>query len=173
MAAALIVSSMSLSACRRAEDKDARQAVAELRNSEGAMVGQATFEEVDQGVRVVFEGYNLPPGTRGIHIHEVGQCDPPSFESAGDHFNPTQAAHGLEDPAGPHAGDLPNLVVAENGTATLTAVAGGATLETTGERSLFAGAGTALVIHEGVDDQRTDPAGDSGPRIACGVIRPR
>jgi Cu-Zn family superoxide dismutase len=146
-------------------------ATAELRNSEGEVIGEATFEEVDTGVRIQFEGENLPPGLHGFHIHENGECSPPGFESAGDHFNPTHTQHGLQSPEGPHAGDLPNLDVDENGTARMDFVASGLSLDATSERSLMTGNGTALVIHETQDDQVTDPSGNSGARIACGVIR--
>ena len=114
-----------------------------------------------------FQG--LPAGEHGIHIHAVGQCDPPDFTSAGGHFNPAGALHGLENPAGPHVGDLPNLIVGSDGTGDINALASGATLGG-GPSSLFDADGSALVIHANPDDQVTDPAGNSGPRIACGVI---
>lgn len=162
----------ALPACKRTGIGSAG-AVAEMRDANGVVVGHATFEAVDGGVEIHFEGENLPPGPRGFHIHEVGDCTPPTFESAGDHFNPGQAEHGLQNPAGPHAGDLPNLEVADDGTVVLDAIAKGVTLDATGERSLLSGKGTALVIHAGRDDQRTDPSGGSGDPIACGVIRGR
>jgi superoxide dismutase, Cu-Zn family len=170
-ATALIISLAALPACRR--DMGAREGVAELRDADGGVVGVAILQEVDDGVRINFSGTNLPPGPRGFHIHETGECTPPTFESAGEHFNPTDAGHGLADPEGPHVGDLPNLVVAADGTVEVTVVASGATLADTGELSLVAGDGTALVIHAEADDQITDPAGGAGDRIACGVIRRR
>lgn len=169
--AAIIVTVLAaLPACKKGDEGTA-SAVAELRDDAGGVVGEATFEQVDGGVRIQFEGENLPPGTHGFHIHENGECTPPTFESAGEHFNPTAAQHGLQNPEGPHGGDLPNLEVDVNGTARLDFIATGVTLDATSEKSLLAGNGTALVIHAGQDDQVTDPSGDSGARIACGVIR--
>ncbi|HLT40341.1 MAG TPA: superoxide dismutase family protein [Enhygromyxa sp.] len=159
----------ALPACKKSgEDVGA---VAQLRNPEGGLVGEATFEEVEGGVRIHFEGQNLPPGTHGFHIHQNGECMSPSFESAGDHFNPTNMQHGLENPAGPHAGDLPNLEVDINGRAEVDVIAKGVTLDQSGAASLVAGNGTALIIHADPDDQVTDPSGNAGARIACGVIR--
>ncbi|MFO7562034.1 MAG: superoxide dismutase family protein [Enhygromyxa sp.] len=168
----LIASLAALPACKKSDEAGVA-ALAELRNAEGVVVGEATFEETDGGVKIRFEGRNLPPGPHGFHIHEHGDCTPPGFESAGDHFNPTSAQHGLRDPAGPHAGDLPNLEVADDGSVVVEVVAHNLTLAQTGEMSLLSGDGTALVIHAEADDQITDPAGAAGPRIACGVIRSR
>jgi Cu-Zn family superoxide dismutase len=120
-------------------------------------------------LRVVVTGYRLPPGTHGLHFHEVGMCQPPDFASAGGHFNPTGKKHGRLNPGGPHAGDLPNLVVAPSGEAGIDIVTKAVTLAP-GPTSLLGGKGTALVVHERADDEKTDPSGDSGARIACGVI---
>jgi len=160
---------VALPACKR----DEGGAVAELRNPQGATVGEATLEEVEDGVRIRFEASDLPPGPHGFHIHETGDCTAPTFESAGGHFNPTNASHGLEDPDGPHLGDLPNIEVGVNGMVTVDVIARGVTLADTGETSLLAGDGTALVVHADPDDNVTDPAGNAGDRIACGVISPR
>jgi len=108
-------------------------------------------------------------GQHGFHIHEVGKCTPPAFLSAGGHFNPTGAKHGLLDPDGPHAGDLPNLWIEADGSADYTVTTNLITLGP-GKRSVFDKNGSALLIHTGPDDYITDPAGDSGDRIACGVI---
>ncbi len=156
-------------ACKQS-DKAKVGAVADLRNTDNGPAGEATFEAVEGGVKIHFKAEHLPPGTHGFHIHENGECDPPSFESAGGHFNPTHAHHGLRNPEGHHLGDLPNLEVDVNGEAVVEIVAEGVTLDASGDRSLLAGNGTALVIHQGGDDQVSDPAGDAGPRIACGVI---
>jgi Cu-Zn family superoxide dismutase len=119
-------------------------------------------------VRVAVTGYRLPPGGHGLHIHAVGRCDPPDFTSAGGHFNPGGKQHGRSNPAGPHSGDLPNLVVAASGEAGLDITTKAITLGP-GPNSILAQP-TALVVHANPDDDRTDPTGNSGGRIACGVI---
>jgi Cu-Zn family superoxide dismutase len=159
-----------LGACTK-DDDTAESAVAELTDSSGQRVGEATLTKVGTGIQVQFTGHDLPPGIHGFHIHETGKCDAPSFESAGGHFNPTNMEHGLDNPDGPHFGDLPNLEVAADGTVETRAIVDGANLETSDARSLLAGDGTALVIHRDLDDGHTDPAGNAGPRIACGVIK--
>lgn len=148
-------------------------ATATLLDAQGSAVANAVLTEVDDGVRIDVSASGLPPGTHGFHVHETGQCDAPDFTSAGGHFNPTSRSHGLQSAGGHHVGDLPNLVVSADGTAQAEVVAHGATLRGSGDRSLLAGNGTALVIHAGADDMRSDPSGNSGPRIACGVIRAR
>jgi len=107
-----------------------------------------------------------------MHIHETGACTPPSFESAGSHFNPTSKKHGLLNPEGPHAGDLPNLVVGADGSADTTFTVS-ATLLAQGSGSMLGAPKRAFVIHADPDDQKTDPSGDSGSRVVCGVIERR
>jgi Cu-Zn family superoxide dismutase len=147
----------------------ARTARAELRNAQGEVIGCATLAEQPQGVTISLEVEKLPPGSHGFHVHAVGRCDPPDFASAGGHFNPEGKKHGLKNPEGPHAGDLPNLMVGPDGRARVTVAAPKVTLGE-GPNSAFHPGGTALVIHAGPDDDVTDPAGNSGGRIACGLI---
>ncbi len=146
-----------------------RKVEARLVDSAQKPVGQATFEQTLNGVRVVVTGRELPPGTHGIHIHEVGRCEAPAFESAGGHLNPTAKKHGIQNPDGMHVGDLPNLVVGPNGEGRMNQLARNATLDD-GPNSLLRPGGTAIVIHANADDEKTDPSGGSGARIACGVI---
>ena len=144
-------------------------AVSDLRNAEGKVIGTATFKQEAKGVRMRLEVSSLPEGELALHIHETGACEPPTFESAGPHFNPMHKKHGVENPAGPHLGDLHNLKVAANGMAKVERVIDSATLAE-GENSLLRAGGTAVVIHAKADDYKTDPAGAAGDRIACGVI---
>lgn len=144
-------------------------ATARLMDASGATVGTAAFTQHDNFVEVDVHATGLPAGAHGIHLHETGSCTPPAFTSAGGHFNPMGRHHGLDNPAGPHAGDMPNLVVNADGTGQLKISDDRVTL-TPGPRSLFDADGTALVIHADPDDQRTDPSGNSGARIACGVV---
>lgn len=143
---------------------------AALKDAQGRDVGTATFTEADGGVKLAVEVRGLPPGPHGIHVHAAGKCEGPDFKTAGAHLNPGHKQHGLENPAGHHEGDLPNLAVAPDGTGRLEATLEGATLAP-GPRSLLGPEGAALVVHAGPDDNKTDPAGNSGARIACGVIR--
>jgi Cu-Zn family superoxide dismutase len=146
-------------------------AVARLVDVGGRGLGQAVLVQQGRGVRILVDVTGIAPGTKAVHIHEVGRCDPPSFESAGAHFNPTKAEHGTANPRGPHAGDLPNLTVETGGRGHLEATATRVSLEK-GPTSLLDADGSAIVVHERADDMKTDPAGDSGARIACGVIVP-
>jgi Cu-Zn family superoxide dismutase len=115
----------------------------------------------------------LPHGIHGVHVHSVGRCDPPGFESAGPHWNPSGRLHGLASPRGPHAGDLPNVTVAANGVLGETVTLSGASLVGTGGAGALLDAdGASLVLHATADDNVTDPSGNSGARIACAVIVP-
>ncbi|WP_010531470.1 superoxide dismutase family protein [Lentibacillus jeotgali] len=139
-------------------------------NKDKEKVGTTTIRPVYKGVKVTLEASDLPPGTHGFHIHENGICEAPDFESAGGHFNPTDAKHGFEHPEGPHAGDMRNIEVKEDGTTFADAAAEMVTLEKGKNNSLLKEGGTALVIHSGADDYKSQPSGDAGERIACGVI---
>ena len=144
-------------------------AEATLKDKDGKQVGVATLIETAEGVRLAVTGYRLPPGGHGLHIHAVGLCEPPEFTSAGAHFNPGGKQHGRMNPAGAHAGDLPNLVVAASGEGGLDITTKAITLSP-GPNSVLGDKPTALVVHVNPDDDKTDPTGNSGGRIACGVI---
>ncbi len=141
-----------------------------LENNEGQVVGTATLTEGEEGVHISLEGEDLPAGEHGFHIHEVGKCELPDFESAGSHYNPTNAKHGFNHPEGPHAGDLENITVNEDGTVQAEVDAPMVTLQADTENTLYTEQGTSLMIHSGPDDYRSQPSGDAGDRIACGVI---
>lgn len=143
---------------------------ANIVNAQGQKIGTATVHPSGGGVRINVEVSQLPPGTHGIHIHAVGKCEGPAFTSAGAHFNPASKKHGKDNPEGPHAGDLLNIDVGTDGTGKASLSDPNVILGA-GPNSLFHEGGTALVIHEKADDYKTDPAGNSGARIACGVIR--
>lgn len=163
---------LSFSAMAYAQDGVVRRAQAGLKDVNGTTVGYATFTEDGKGVvhiNVLVKG--LPPGKHGIHIHEVGSCTP-NFSAAGEHFNPMGKKHGLNNTQGAHAGDLPNLEVNKAGIGRLSTKTDMITLSP-GNKTIFDNNGSALVIHAGPDDQMTDPTGNSGGRIACGVIAVR
>jgi superoxide dismutase, Cu-Zn family len=147
----------------------AQSARAQLQDVQGKVVGTAALSEVSGGVRIALQANGLKPGPHGFHIHTVGKCEPPDFMSAGAHFNPYGRKHGLDNPDGPHAGDFPNLRVGADGTGSLDTTDRRVTLKD-GPNSLFQPGGTSLIIHADPDDEKTDPAGNSGARVACGVI---
>jgi len=142
---------------------------AEMKNGKGEMVGSVALTETGSGVRISGNLKNLPAGVHGLHLHQMGKCDAPDFKSAGEHFNPLNKQHGELNPSGPHAGDLGNVTVKSDGSVSLNVVAKNVTLKP-GPASLLHPDGTSLMIHAKEDDRRTDPSGNSGDRLACGVV---
>ena len=145
---------------------------AELVDASGVAKGTARLRQTGGGVEVRIAANGLPAGPKGFHVHTTGKCDAPDFASAGGHWNPTAMKHGTESPAGPHLGDMPNLVIAANGSGEARFTLAGATL-TGGATPLMDADGSAVMIHAGADDYKTDPSGNSGGRIACGVVTMR
>ncbi len=162
-----------LSACgtMAGAEKARGTATAQIKDIKGQNVGQAKLRATKGGVEISVTVMNLSPGIHAIHIHEAGKCDAPDFKTAGGHFNPANKKHGTLNPEGHHAGDLPNLTVGANGRGTFKSMIPDITLAGVDANSLFHKGGTSVVIHEKADDMKTDPAGNAGSRIACGVIQ--
>lgn len=145
--------------------------IVHLQDSQAQSVGTATISPAKSGgVQIALNLKNLPPGEHAIHIHQVATCDAPKFEGAGPHFNPAMKQHGLMNPLGPHNGDMNNFVVTSGGTARQILLNPRVTMDSGKTTSIFNGGGTALVVHAKADDMKSDPAGNAGDRIACGVI---
>lgn len=141
-----------------------------LKDGKGQDVGHAMISPAKEGgVSVALSLKNMPVGVSALHFHQVAKCEGPAFTSAGPHFNPMGKKHGMDNPDGPHAGDMPNITIPSGGTLETTVTNAKVTLGNE-PNSLFANGGTALVVHASADDMKTDPAGDAGARIACGVI---
>ena len=157
-----------LAAAQAAPEKG-KQVMVELKDGQGKSVGSAMLTSSATGVRIRLNVKGLEPGEHAIHVHQVPTCTAPDFKSAGAHFNPDGKQHGPQNPNGPHAGDMPNFTVKPDGTSTQVVVAPNVTMGDDAH-SIFSGSGTALVIHAKPDDMKSDPAGNAGDRIACGII---
>lgn len=140
-----------------------------MHDSAGKDLGTLTLTESGGSIALSGRLSGLPPGEHGIHLHTVGQCDAPKFEGAGDHWNPTNRKHGKNTPGGPHFGDLPNITVGQDGSVSLETTTPGGTLR--GGAAALDDDGSAVVVHAKRDDYKTQPSGNSGDRIACGVIK--
>ena len=165
------LAAISLAACFLSYAATAKQnsVTVQLKNGQGQDIGTATITPSGKGVRIKLNVHDLTPGEHGIHFHTVAKCEGPDFQTAGSHFNPDGKKHGLKNPEGPHAGAMMNFMGNAKGMSMATVTDMHVNLGT-GANSLYANGGTALVIHEKADDMKTDPSGNSGSRIACGVI---
>ncbi|HEY1552936.1 MAG TPA: superoxide dismutase family protein [Kofleriaceae bacterium] len=152
-----------------AAQADSTKVVVKLADAKGADVGTATLTSAAKGVSIALDVHGLTPGQHAIHVHQTAKCDAPDFKSAGGHFNPDNKQHGMNNPKGSHAGDMPNFTADAKGNAKTTVTATGVTLGSDAH-SVFSGGGTALVIHAKADDMKSDPSGNAGDRIACGTI---
>jgi Cu-Zn family superoxide dismutase len=145
--------------------------VVPIKTSTGDDAGTATLSATKKGVQIKLDLKNLPVGEHGVHVHAKALCDGPDFKSAGPHFNPDNKQHGFENPLGHHAGDLPkNVTIGEGHVGQATFNVNYISLDPSAPNSIIANGGTSIVIHEKADDMKTDPSGNSGNRIACGVI---
>ena len=147
----------------------AQSGKATLKDAGGKEVGSAQLSQTPHGVLVRLTLKGVPAGEHAFHVHQTGKCEPP-FTTAGGHFNPGNKKHGIMAGDGPHAGDMPNLHIPSDGALEIEVVNAAVTLDKDKPNSLFKPEGTALIIHAGKDDYKTDPTGDAGGRIACGVI---
>lgn len=162
----LIIGFLFLSACQQ---ESYSPLTVTMYNASNDAIGTAIFTEVAEGVSVEVSAEGLEPGLHGIHIHEYALCDAPDFQSAGNHYNPEGKEHGLMHPNGAHLGDMPNIEAEADGSVEAELLIGGATLAE-GQKSLLQDDGTSLIIHKKQDDGVTQPAGDAGERVACGLI---
>lgn len=180
---AACLASAALIACGSEGDPDRNAAsgpveeapAVSLVKPDGSIIGSVRGGDSDEGAVFQVRAEGLPPGVHGMHLHMVGRCEGPAFESAGPHWNPTNAQHGLENPQGPHYGDLPNITVGEDGRFEGTVTIANSFFRETRDRrgpaeSILDLDGSALVIHADADDNRTDPSGNSGGRIACAPL---
>ena len=174
---AVAAAALQLSACATTGESEADDApqqlemvVADLRDAGGQVRARATAEQVADSVRVRVEALQMAQGAYGAHVHTTGRCDAPGFTTAGSHWNPTTQQHGKDNPQGMHKGDLPNLLVGTDGKGSFEYTIPNATIAGRGPNLLLDADGASVVIHQSADDYRTDPSGNSGARIACGVL---
>lgn len=163
---AITLAATSLAGCAAVDVPVAAPPVA-LINSTGQSIGTVVAAQTSGGVTLKINASGIAHGLHGVHVHAVGRCDTPGFESAGSHWNPAARQHGLNNPQGPHAGDLPNVTASSSGVVNETLVLAGASLA-----GLADADGAAVVIHATADDYVTDPSGNSGGRIACAILAP-
>lgn len=170
--ALMLVTGLALSNPAIAHDHahGAGPATADLIDGQGQTRGKAMLSQGKDGIHVELKAVGLPAGIHAVHLHTIGTCTGPDFTSAGGHWNPAKKQHGHDNPAGAHLGDLPNITVAADGTGTLKAVVTGATLKGSADALLDADGG-AVVVHAAADDYKTDPTGNAGARLACGVVK--
>lgn len=166
-----LIALLALASVAYADGGDTLRATFDVRDANGQVVGSMTLTQQSNGVLVEGHFQGIPEGTHGIHLHAVGTCTP-DFAAAGPHFNPTGNQHGFNNPAGPHLGDLPNLEVMGSGVSHYSEVTDLVTLRQGESNSLYDNDGTAIIVHANPDDYVTDPSGNSGDRIACGVVSP-
>jgi superoxide dismutase, Cu-Zn family len=161
----VVLAALAASACHKgARVPETLQA--EVRAATGSPMGVLSFSTSTGGLHITGTLTGLAPGAHGIHLHRVGRCEGPGFDTAGAHVNPNNMQHGLENPAGPHVGDLNNVTANASGVAQVDLINSRTALSELRDTD-----GTAIVVHAALDDQRTDPSGGSGPRIGCGVVK--
>ncbi len=168
----LAVVGFALGMAAAQDAKPVKEIKVKLMTSKGEPAGTATLKQKKDGVELKVSLENVPFGEHGVHIHQNATCEVPDFKSAGGHFNPDNKQHGFQNPGGHHAGDTPtNLSVGEDHHGSATWKLTGVTLQPGAANSLLSNGGTSLMVHEKADDMKTDPSGNSGNRIACGVIK--
>lgn len=146
-------------------------AVAKMQTQDGRDAGTVMMRETANGVHFMVEVQNLPSGVHAFHVHQKGECQPPDFKSAGDHYAPAGKEHGFHAEGGPHAGDLPNIHIPESGTARVEYFNPNLSLRKDAKNTLFDEDGSAVVVHAKPDDYKSQPSGDAGDRLACGVVQ--
>lgn len=168
-ASILVLSSAALAACQTPQEQASAQvAAAAIMDRSGEQIGTARFYSQANEVTLAISLSGLSEGARAVHLHTKGDCSTADFTSASGHLNPHGKEHGSLNPAGQHLGDLPNIVIGANGTGSIGAVLQGPAPDVLAD--IFDDDGTAIIVHEGVDDYRTDPTGAAGGRIACGLV---